>query len=79
MKYNTKKNIKAAAIVFLVWTTISALVTVSVFGMVTAYRLLTGKTATSIAIAECTTLGGTLIISADERYICVPDAKEIDP
>ena len=29
------------------------------------------------AFTECSTLGGTLIISADDRYICVPDAVEV--
>jgi hypothetical protein len=29
------------------------------------------------ALAECSTLGGTLIVSADDRYICVPDAVEV--
>ena len=29
------------------------------------------------AFTECDELGGTLIISADERYICVPDAREV--
>ena len=29
------------------------------------------------AHTECSTLGGTLIISADERYICVPDAVDV--
>lgn len=29
------------------------------------------------ALTECSTLGGTLIISADNRYICVPDAVEV--
>jgi len=33
--------------------------------------------ARSAALTECNNLGGTLIISADERYICVPDAVEV--
>ena len=77
MNYNTKKNIKAAVVAFLIWATISAVVTVSVFGVVTAYRLFTGESSTFLALTECDTLGGTLIISADDRYICVPDAVEV--
>ena len=36
-----------------------------------------GSRARTAAHTECSTLGGTLIISADERYICVPDAREV--
>lgn len=36
-----------------------------------------GSRPRTAAFSECSTLGGTLIISADERYICVPDAVEV--
>jgi len=55
--------------------TLAAIVCFLVVILVTVIEF--GRRARIAAFTECDTLGGTLIISADDRYICVPDAVEV--